>query len=103
MGISLNCVGMSDNDALREIQKVEKETKLPATDPIKFGVDKFIDVVRPSLTMNLFPAFRFETQAHTKIAREIRDVQNNIIVLLKDEDGIMGLGRLHLPAFLAKM
>src|SRR3990167_9311009 len=49
LGISLNCVGMSDNDALREIQKVEKETKLPATDPIKFGVDKFIDVIRPLL------------------------------------------------------
>ena len=30
---------------------------------------------------------------HTfQIAREIRDVQNNIIVLLKDEDGITGLG-----------
>ena len=30
---------------------------------------------------------------HTfQIAREIRDVQNNIIVLLKDEDGISGLG-----------
>ena len=49
LGISLNCVGMSDNDALREIQKVEKETKLPATDPIKFGVDKFIDVISPLL------------------------------------------------------
>ena len=50
LGISLNCVGMSDNDALREIQKGRKrETKLPATDPIKFGVDKFIDVIRPLL------------------------------------------------------
>ncbi|HEY4481475.1 MAG TPA: DUF1611 domain-containing protein [Candidatus Brocadiaceae bacterium] len=49
LGISLNCVGMSDNNALREIQKVEKETKLPATDPIKFGVDKFIDVISPLL------------------------------------------------------
>ena len=30
---------------------------------------------------------------HTfQIAWEIRDVQNNIIVLLKDEDGITGLG-----------
>ena len=49
LGISLNCVGMSDNDASREIQRAEKETKLPATDPIKFGVDKFIDVIRPLL------------------------------------------------------
>lgn len=49
LGISLNCFGMSDHDALREIQKVEKETKLPATDPVKFGVDKFIDVIQPLL------------------------------------------------------
>ena len=41
---------------------------------------------------------------HTfKIAREIRDVQNNIIVLLKDEDGIMGLGEAAPTSFLAKM
>lgn len=49
LGISLNCVGMSDNDALQEIQKAEKETNLPATDPIKFGVGKFIDAIRPLL------------------------------------------------------
>jgi len=49
LGISLNCIGMSDSDALREIQKVEKDTRLPATDPIKFGVDKFINVIRPLL------------------------------------------------------
>ncbi len=49
LGISLNCVDMSDHDALKEIQKVEKETKLPATDPIKFGVDKFIDSIQPLL------------------------------------------------------
>ncbi|MFN3532051.1 MAG: DUF1611 domain-containing protein [Candidatus Brocadia sp.] len=49
IGISLNCFDMSDYDALQEIEKVEKETKLPATDPIKFGVDKFIDGIRPLL------------------------------------------------------
>ncbi|GAN33490.1 conserved hypothetical protein [Candidatus Brocadia sinica JPN1] len=49
IGISLNCFGMTDHDALQEIQKVEKETKLPATDPIKFGVNKFIDGIRPLL------------------------------------------------------
>lgn len=47
LGISLNCFGMSDHDALQEIQKVEREIKLPATDPIKFGVEKFIDVISP--------------------------------------------------------
>ncbi len=49
LGISLNCFGMSDYDALEEIEKAEKETKLPATDPIKFGVDKFIDVIQAIL------------------------------------------------------
>ncbi len=49
LGISLNCFGMSDLDALQEIQKAEKETKLPATDPIKFGVEKFIDRIHPLL------------------------------------------------------
>lgn len=45
LGISLNCFGMADRDALQEIQKIERETKLPATDPIKFGVGKFMDSV----------------------------------------------------------
>lgn len=45
LGIALNCFGMSDHDALQEILKAEKETKLPATDPIKFGVDKLIDSI----------------------------------------------------------
>jgi uncharacterized NAD-dependent epimerase/dehydratase family protein len=38
---------MSNHDALQEIKKVEKEIKLPATDPIKFGVEKFIDSISP--------------------------------------------------------
>lgn len=49
LGISLNCFGMSDHDTRQEIQKAEKETKLPVTDPVRFGVDKFIDVIRPLL------------------------------------------------------
>lgn len=49
LGISLNCFGMSDHDTLQEIQNIEKETKLPATDPVKFGVNKFIDVILPLL------------------------------------------------------
>lgn len=50
LGISLNCLGMSDHDSLQEIKRVEKETELPATDPIKFGVDKFLDVIHPLLS-----------------------------------------------------
>lgn len=49
LGISLNCIDMSDRDALQEILKIERELNLPATDPIKFGVDKFIDVIQPLL------------------------------------------------------
>lgn len=49
IGISLNCFGMTDQESLAEIKKVEKETKLPVTDPIKFGVDKFIEVIQPLL------------------------------------------------------
>lgn len=49
LGISLNCFGMSDRDALQEIQKAEQETKLPATDPVKFGVSKFMDSIHSLL------------------------------------------------------
>ena len=43
--------------------------------------------------MNLsFDALDLKLRHTFQIAREIRDVQNNIIVLLKDEDGITGLG-----------
>lgn len=49
LGISLNCYGMSDEEALREIEKTEREIKLPATDPIRFGVDKFLEVIQPLL------------------------------------------------------
>ncbi|MBM4054813.1 MAG: DUF1611 domain-containing protein [Planctomycetes bacterium] len=49
LGVSLNCYGMSDSEAMREIEKAERETKLPATDPIKFGVDKFLEVIQPLL------------------------------------------------------
>ena len=40
---------MTDQQSLAEIKKVEKETKLPVADPIKFGVDKFIEVIQPLL------------------------------------------------------
>lgn len=50
LGISLNCFGMTDYDALQEIQRIEQEIKLPATDPVKFGVNKFMDSIQ-----SLFP------------------------------------------------
>jgi len=49
LGVSLNCFGMTDDEALREIEKTEEELKLPVTDPIKFGVGKFLDVIQTLL------------------------------------------------------
>ena len=49
LGISLNCVDLPEDKAREEIRKVERETKLPVTDPIKFGVEKFINVIQPLL------------------------------------------------------
>lgn len=49
LGISLNCFGMSDDEAQHEIRKVEKETGLPATDPVKFGVEKLVNAIQPLL------------------------------------------------------
>ena len=46
IGISLNCHDLSNEEAKDVIAKIEKETGLPATDPIKFGVDKLFDAVK---------------------------------------------------------
>ncbi|MEI6093544.1 MAG: NAD-dependent epimerase/dehydratase family protein, partial [bacterium] len=42
VGISLNCHDMTDEEAKLIIEKTEKETGLPTTDPVKFGVDKLL-------------------------------------------------------------
>ncbi len=46
IGISLNCHDLSDAEAKLEIAKAEKETGLPATDPIKFGIDKLFEAIK---------------------------------------------------------
>jgi uncharacterized NAD-dependent epimerase/dehydratase family protein len=33
---------MNEKEALREIEKTEAETNLPATDPVRFGCSKFL-------------------------------------------------------------
>ncbi|MEK6623113.1 MAG: DUF1611 domain-containing protein [Planctomycetota bacterium] len=50
LGISLNCVDLPDDKAREEIRKMERETKLPVTDPIKFGVENFINAIQPLLS-----------------------------------------------------
>jgi len=45
VGIALNCFDLSEEETLREIEKAEKETGIPATDCIKFGADKLVRAV----------------------------------------------------------
>lgn len=47
VGISLNCFGMSIDDAGREVDRVERETGLPATDCVKFGCGPLLEVLEP--------------------------------------------------------
>jgi uncharacterized NAD-dependent epimerase/dehydratase family protein len=45
VGISLNCHDMSNEKAMDEIKRTEDITGLPATDPVKFGVEKLTDQI----------------------------------------------------------
>jgi uncharacterized NAD-dependent epimerase/dehydratase family protein len=47
MGISLNTQGMTEKEAKKEIAKVEKETGLPAIDPVRFGCEKLVNELEP--------------------------------------------------------
>lgn len=42
IGVSLNTQGMTEEEAKKEIAKVEKETGLPAIDPVRFGCEKLV-------------------------------------------------------------
>ena len=52
VGISLNCHDMTNEQALQIIEKTEKKTGLPATDPVKFGVDKLLNALVKYLNIN---------------------------------------------------
>ncbi len=45
VGIALNCFDLSEEQTLREIEKAEKETGVPATDCVKYGAGKLVDAV----------------------------------------------------------
>lgn len=45
IGIALNCFDLSEDEALAEIERTEKETGVPTTDCIKFGAGKLVDAV----------------------------------------------------------
>ena len=46
IGIALNCYDLSEEEAHFTIKNVEKETGLPATDVVKYGADKLVDVIQ---------------------------------------------------------
>ncbi len=47
VAVSLNCFGMSMEDARREVDRVERETGLPATDCVKFGCGPVLEALEP--------------------------------------------------------
>jgi len=46
IGVSLNTVEMSDRDARAEIARVERETGLPTTDPVRYDTRPLVDAVQ---------------------------------------------------------
>jgi len=56
VAVSLNCFGMSIEDARREVDRVEKETGLPTTDCVKFGCGPILEALEPLKPMSAQPA-----------------------------------------------
>ncbi len=47
VAVSLNCFGMSLDDARREVDRIEGETGLPTTDCVKFGCGPILEALTP--------------------------------------------------------
>lgn len=45
VGISLNTSHLTDDEARREIERIEDETELPTVDPVRFGCEKLIEAI----------------------------------------------------------
>jgi uncharacterized NAD-dependent epimerase/dehydratase family protein len=45
IGVSLNTADMSDTDARAEIARVERETGLPTTDPVRYDTAPLVQAV----------------------------------------------------------
>ena len=45
IGISLNTSHLSDDEARREIEKIEDETELPTVDPVRFGCEELVKAI----------------------------------------------------------
>jgi uncharacterized NAD-dependent epimerase/dehydratase family protein len=46
VGIAINTVGLSDTQAKEAIAKAEKETGLPATDPVRYDATKLFEAIK---------------------------------------------------------
>ena len=46
IGVSLNTVEMADHDARAEIARVERETGLPTTDPVRYDTQPLVEAVQ---------------------------------------------------------
>ncbi len=45
IGIALNCFDLSEKETVKAIKDIEKETGLPATDVVKYGSEKLVEVI----------------------------------------------------------
>ena len=45
IGIAINTVGLSDEEAKAAIKKARQETGLPCTDPVRFGAVELVDAI----------------------------------------------------------
>ncbi len=50
VAVSLNCFGLSMDDARREVDRAARETGLPATDCVKFGCGPVLEALEPMRT-----------------------------------------------------
>lgn len=56
LGIALKTLGLTDVEARREVERVQAETGLPATDPVRFGPEALVEVVRRRARLARDPA-----------------------------------------------
>lgn len=45
VGVALNTVGLTDEEARAAVARAEKETGLPANDPVRFGAQNLVDAI----------------------------------------------------------
>ncbi len=46
IGVAINTVGLTDNEAKAVIERARKETGLPCTDPVRFSVAQLVDAIQ---------------------------------------------------------